>query len=93
MNELIDCSDDSTQLSLEGNVVQKGECRPIGNANYMTLKKETIKQASQPTRIVQQLDKAVVNYKPIAAHKSDVKPIFNQFFRINFQLLKLISIV
>jgi hypothetical protein len=41
----------------------------------MTLKKETIKQASQPTRVVQQLDKAVVNYKPIAAHKSDVKPI------------------
>jgi len=73
MNELIDCLDDSTQLSLEGNVVQKGECRPIGNANYMTLKKETIKQASQPTRVVQQLDKAVVNYKPIAAHKSDIE--------------------
>jgi len=41
----------------------------------MTLKMETIKQASQPTRIVQQLDKAVVNYKPIAAHKIDVKSI------------------
>jgi len=66
-------SDDSCSvLALEGNVVQKGECRPIGNDNYMNLKKETIRQASQPTRTVQQLEKAVVNYKPIAAHKSEL---------------------
>ncbi|CAG2109632.1 unnamed protein product [Medioppia subpectinata] len=59
-------------LALEGNVVQKGECRPIGNDNYMNLKKETIRKASQPARTVQQLDRAVINYKPISAHKSDV---------------------
>ena len=49
------------RLVLEGNVVQKGECRPIADARYMDLKKQRIVEARQPTRLVQQLDKAVVN--------------------------------
>lgn len=56
---------------MEGNVVQKGECRPIADASYMKLKRESILRASQPTRQVQQLDKAVVNYKPVSMHKAD----------------------
>ena len=65
-------SDDSG-LALEGSVVQKGECRPIGNDNYMSLKMETIKKSAQPTRTVKQLDRAVVNYRPVSAHKTDVR--------------------
>lgn len=53
--------DKSRRLVLEGNVVQKGECRPIADSRYMDLKKQRIVEARQPTRLVQQLDKAVVN--------------------------------
>ena len=54
-------------------MVQKGECRPNADANYMSLKRRSIKLASQPTRQVLQLDKAVVNYKPVAMHKNDAE--------------------
>lgn len=53
--------DKARRLVLEGNVVQKGECRPIADSRYMDLKKQRIVEARQPTRLVQQLDKAVVN--------------------------------
>ena len=65
--------DENKSLALEGTVVQKGECRPIGNAHYMMLKKESIRIASQPTKIVQKIDRAVNNFKPINAHRSEVK--------------------
>lgn len=54
-------------------MVQKGECRPKATANYMSMKRQTFMLASQPTRQVQQLDKAVVNYKPVAVHKNEVE--------------------
>lgn len=54
-------------------MVQKGECRPKADANYMSLKRQSIMRASQPTRQVQQLDKAVVNYKPVAVHRNEVE--------------------
>lgn len=65
--------DESKNLALEGKVVQKGECRPIGDANYMKLKKESIRIASQPTKVVQKLDRAINNFKPINAHRIDVR--------------------
>ena len=64
--------DENSKLALEGQVVQKGECRPIGDAHYMNLKKETIRRASQPTKIVQKLDRAINNFKPINVHRSEV---------------------
>lgn len=57
--------DENNKLAIEGQVVQKGECRPIGNEIYMRLKKETIKMASQPTKVVQKIDRAINNFKPI----------------------------
>lgn len=54
-------------------MVQKGECRPKADANYMNLKRQSIVRAAQPTRQVQQLDKAVVNYKPVSIHKNEVE--------------------
>lgn len=67
------CLDENKSLALEGSVVQKGECRPIGDAHYMMLKKESIRIASQPTKVVQKIDRAVNNFKPINAHRSEVR--------------------
>lgn len=61
------------RLVLEGNVVQKGECRPIADSRYMDLKKQRIVEARQPTRLVQQLDKAVVNYKPLVTTRVEAE--------------------
>lgn len=41
-----------------------GECRPIADSLYMDLKKQRIVEARQPTRLVQQLDRAVVQGRP-----------------------------
>ena len=62
----------SKALALEGTVVQKGECRPIANTHYMSLKRESIRKASQPSKVVQKIDRAVNNFKPINVHKSEV---------------------
>jgi transcription initiation factor TFIIF subunit beta len=69
---------DSIGLSTEGNVVQKGECRSVVISSYLSLNKERIKKAAQPLRVVQQLDRAVVNFKPIAKHKSIIERIQNE---------------
>ncbi|CAG0898093.1 unnamed protein product [Darwinula stevensoni] len=63
---------ETSKLSLEGRVVQRTEFRPVGDVTYMNLKKEQILKAAQPTRMVQQLDKIVNNYKPVADHKHNV---------------------
>jgi len=65
--------DDKNTLALEGHIAQKGECRPIGDANYMKLKKESIRIASQPTKTVQKIDRAVNNFKPVAIHRSEIE--------------------
>lgn len=68
--------------------MQKGECRPMGDSNYMKLKMKTIRDARQPTRLVQQLEKAVVSFKPVAAHRNEV----NDFFTCTFFSLYIIYI-
>uniref|UniRef100_A0A8C2NXQ4 General transcription factor IIF subunit 2 n=1 Tax=Capra hircus TaxID=9925 RepID=A0A8C2NXQ4_CAPHI len=60
----------SDKLSLEGIVVQRAECRPAANENYMRLKRLQIEESSKPVRLSQQLDKVVTtNYKPVANHQ------------------------
>ena len=61
------------RLVLEGNVVQKGEFRPIADSLYMDLKKHRIIEARQPSRLVQKLSKAVVNYKPIVTQRAETE--------------------
>ncbi|KAI5625962.1 general transcription factor IIF subunit 2 isoform 1, partial [Silurus asotus] len=57
------------KLALEGVVVQRAECRPAANENYMRLKRLQIEESSKPHRFSQQLEKAVTtNYKPVANH-------------------------
>lgn len=63
----------SGKVYLEGHVVQKGECRPLGDDRYMQLKRQTILKASQPVRQVKQLDRIVQNYKPVADHKHNLE--------------------
>lgn len=53
--------------------MQKGECRPIANTHYMSLKRESIRKASQPSKVVQKIDRAVNNFKPINVHKSEIE--------------------
>ena len=61
------------KLSLEGIVVQRAECRPAANENYMRLKRLQIEESSKPVRLSQQLDKVVTtNYKPVANHQYNV---------------------
>lgn len=68
-------------------MVQKGECRPIGNDKYMSLKKESIRIASQPTKIVQKIDRAVNNFKPINAHRSEVLYLGKNFVAVSKYML------
>ncbi|KAJ8670845.1 hypothetical protein QAD02_002104 [Eretmocerus hayati] len=64
---------DSEKLSMEGKIVQKLECRPHADHVYMKLKRESIKKASIPQRQVQQLQRAVQNFKPVSDHKHNVE--------------------
>ncbi|KAH6940129.1 hypothetical protein HPB50_025009 [Hyalomma asiaticum] len=66
-------SQNKGKVYLEGHVVQKGECRPLGDDRYMQLKRQTIVNASQPVRQVKQLDRIVQNYKPVADHKHNLE--------------------
>ncbi|KAI2798587.1 General transcription factor IIF subunit 2 [Blomia tropicalis] len=77
--------DDNKYLAMEGTVVQKGECQPIANAHYMKLKRESIRIASQPTKVVQKIDRAVNNFKPINAHRSEpyLKEILKEICHYN----------
>ena len=60
------------KLALEGNVVQRAECRPISNNLYMGLKKEAIIKAIEPTRKTIQIGKVAMAYKPINNHASNI---------------------
>lgn len=53
----------------------------------MSLKKESIRIASQPTKIVQKIDRAVNNFKPINAHRSEVLYPGKNFIAISKHML------
>ncbi|KAF4086932.1 hypothetical protein AMELA_G00090200 [Ameiurus melas] len=64
----------SDQITLEGMVVQRAECRPAVSESYMKLKKLQIKESMKPLRLSQQLEKAVTNnYKPVSNHTYNVE--------------------
>ncbi|KAM4609413.1 general transcription factor IIF subunit 2b [Polymixia lowei] len=65
---------DTDEISLEGMVVQRAECRTVINDSYMKLKKLQIEESTRPQRLSQQLEKAVTNiYKPVANHVVNVE--------------------
>lgn len=58
------------KLSVEGKVVERLECRPVGSDSYMLMKRKQIELAHKPTKVTQQIkDRPVNAYKPIARHK------------------------
>ncbi|CAB1328732.1 unnamed protein product [Coregonus sp. 'balchen'] len=65
---------DINKISLEGIVVQRAECRPAVNQNYMKLKKLQIEVSTKPQRLTEQMDKAVTNnFKPVSNHVANVE--------------------
>ncbi|XP_004555653.1 general transcription factor IIF subunit 2 [Maylandia zebra] len=57
------------EISLEGMVVHRAECRPVVTDSYMKLKKLQIKESIKPQRLSQQLERAVTTiFKPVANH-------------------------
>ncbi|XP_055086626.1 general transcription factor IIF subunit 2-like [Periophthalmus magnuspinnatus] len=65
---------DKDEISLEGMVVQRAECRPVVNDNYMKLKKLQIKESTKPQRLSQQLERAVTTvFKPVANHNFNME--------------------
>eukprot|EP00096_Caligus_rogercresseyi_P007587 TRINITY_DN2551_c0_g1_i1.p1 TRINITY_DN2551_c0_g1~~TRINITY_DN2551_c0_g1_i1.p1 ORF type:complete len:286 (+),score=137.90 TRINITY_DN2551_c0_g1_i1:31-858(+) len=66
-------SEGPDRVSLEGRVVKKAECRPISDKTYMSVKREAIIKAIEPTRQTVQLDRAVNHYKPISNHAANIE--------------------
>ncbi|XP_071357322.1 general transcription factor IIF subunit 2-like isoform X1 [Trachinotus anak] len=65
---------DTDEISLEGMVVHRAECRPVVNDNYMKLKKLQIEESTKPQRLSQQLERAVTTvFKPVANHDFNVE--------------------
>ncbi|KAF3695009.1 General transcription factor IIF subunit 2 [Channa argus] len=69
MIEQLSLSFSVDEISLEGMVVHRAECRPVVSDNYMKLKKLQIKRSTKPQRLSQQLERAVTTvFKPVANH-------------------------
>lgn len=58
---------------MEGTIVEKLECRPYADKNYMNMKAKSIVFAAQPKRKVEQLDTVVTKFKPISDHRHNVR--------------------
>ncbi|ELU10906.1 hypothetical protein CAPTEDRAFT_544 [Capitella teleta] len=71
--EPTDPSSSNEELSLEGKVIQRAECKPVADSNYMALKRSSFETSNNPARQVVHLDKAVLNYKPKSIHSAMVE--------------------
>ncbi|RVE58157.1 hypothetical protein OJAV_G00206410 [Oryzias javanicus] len=64
---------DTDEISLEGMVVHRAECRPIVSEDYMKIKRLQI-ESVKPQRLSQQLDRAITTvFKPVANHDFNVE--------------------
>lgn len=68
-----DAAPEGEKLFMEGRIVQRLECRPLGDNAYMKMKLESIRKASQPARQVKSLEKIVHNFKPVSDHKHNIE--------------------
>lgn len=67
-------SDARDKIAFEGKLSKRADCRPIGDANYMLMKKKAIEKALQPKRQVKQLKEIVNVYKPVNSHQVITEP-------------------
>lgn len=49
----------------------------------MKLKRDSLIKASQPTRVVKQLDRVIQSYKPVSDHKHNVRRFVLIFVTMN----------
>lgn len=61
------------RISLEGKVLQRAECRPVADTNYLKLKKLQMESVQKPKREVQQLTGVVNMYKPVSDHQHNIQ--------------------
>lgn len=57
------------KLGIEGRIVIRAECQPPNSKDYMRMKVRQIQRVSQPKKTVQQMERAVVKFKPVNAHQ------------------------
>ena len=57
------------KVAIEGKVIQRAECQPYVNKNYIELKRKTGQNARMPKRQAIQLDGIIQNYKPKSYHE------------------------
>ncbi|XP_064638590.1 general transcription factor IIF subunit 2-like [Lineus longissimus] len=65
--------DADNRVSIAGKVIQRAECRPIVDSNYMKLKKSHIDIANRPVNEVIKLDQVQVKYKPVMDHQFNIE--------------------
>ncbi|XP_067929972.1 general transcription factor IIF subunit 2-like [Watersipora subatra] len=56
------------RLSIDGKVIQRMECRPQADQNYLKYKKHQVEESNKPERYVIQIDNPVNTYKPVSTH-------------------------
>ncbi|XP_076097115.1 general transcription factor IIF subunit 2-like isoform X2 [Mytilus galloprovincialis] len=61
------------KLGIEGKVIQRAECRPIADNNYLKLKRLQVEAQNKPKREVIQISEVVNAYKPISDHKFNIE--------------------
>ncbi|XP_010878479.1 general transcription factor IIF subunit 2b [Esox lucius] len=62
------------EISLEGMVVQRAECRPAVNESYVKLKKLQMEVSTKPKRLTEQIARPVTNnFKPVSNHVANVE--------------------
>ncbi|KAF2356386.1 Transcription initiation factor IIF beta subunit [Trinorchestia longiramus] len=59
----------SSKVNLEGKIIQKFECQPVMDADYVRLKQEVRKAAAIPQRTSIAIDRPINVFKPISHHK------------------------
>lgn len=62
----------SDKIAIEGKVIQRAECRPVADRNYMQLKKQQMLTMNKPRREIQQISGVVNMYKPVTNHAANI---------------------
>ncbi|KAL7646046.1 UNVERIFIED_CONTAM: hypothetical protein RMT77_002947 [Armadillidium vulgare] len=67
-SQTVDTSNDSEKVFMEGHVIQKFECQPVVDSNYLRLKREAVQKALTPLRQAVKIDHPHLTYKPRSNH-------------------------
>ncbi|KAK8745449.1 hypothetical protein OTU49_000191 [Cherax quadricarinatus] len=63
---------ETEKLLMEGQVIQKFECQPVVDKNYLDQKRAAVLKAAQPNRKAEFIDRPVHVYRPISHHKHTI---------------------